>query len=200
MVSMESEMTDILFDLEGDFLPEGYVFALWKEIVRILPRLEEWPHAGMLPLKGSASGQGLLLPRRAKLALRIPMDFSAEALELSGKTLDIGGCSIRTGKGGKRPIEAYPTLHAHFVESDREETDFLGDVAGKLDEMGITGKLICGRHQIMPCGNERLSGYSLVVHDLKPAGSIRLQHFGLGKYRHFGCGQFVPHKTISGLE
>lgn len=197
---MENEMTDMLFDLEGDFLPEGYAFHLWNAIVNILPWIEDTTHAGILPLKGSLNGRILLLPKRAKLGLRIPLDCSEKALDLTGKTLVIGDSSVKIGKGAKKPIEAYPTLHSHFVESGKEETDFLEDVAETLEGMGIAGKCICGRSQRMKLGNEPLAGYSLVVHDLKPSGSIGLQQSGLGKHRRYGCGLFVPHKTISGLE
>ncbi|HQT27169.1 MAG TPA: type I-MYXAN CRISPR-associated protein Cas6/Cmx6 [Burkholderiales bacterium] len=193
-------MTDILFDLEGGFLPKGYGLLLWKEITLELPWLENQELAGILPLKGSSNAEGLLLPRRAKLALRIPLEHFTNALDLTGKTLDVGGNMLKIGRGKQRQIEAYPTLNSHFVVSDKDEADFLDEAEEKLAEMGISCKLICGRHQTMHFGDELLSGYSLVAHDLKPAGSIRLQHSGLGAHRHIGCGFFAPHKTIAGLE
>ena len=45
-----------------------------------------------------------------------------------------------------------------------------------------------------------VQGYSLVIHDLKPEESLRLQGAGLGNNRFLGCGVFMPYKVISGLE
>ncbi len=197
---MASEITDIVFDLEGNFLPEGYGALLWKELVLALPWLENQNPAGILPIKGASSGKGLLLPRRAKLALRIPAEFFRNALDLEGKTIEVGESTLKIGRGKERRIEAYPTLNSHFVVSEMDETDFLHDAEEKMGELGIACKLICGKHQALKYGTETLSGYSLVAYDLKPPGSIRLQHSGLGSHRHIGCGFFVPHKTIAGLE
>lgn len=197
---MENDMTDVLFDLEGGFLPRGYGFPLWKAISALLPWLEDQRQAGILPLKGSPSGEHLLLPKRAKLALRIPGQFAQTAMALCGKTLDVDGTPLKIGSGRQKAIEPYPTLHAQIVESTKNETDFIDDVSKNLAEMQISCKLICGKHQTLKHGKDVVSGYSLVVHDLKPAESIRLQYWGLGDHRHFGCGLFVPHKTIAGLE
>ncbi len=197
---MANEMTDVRFDLEGRFVPEGYAFPLWGEVTRILPELQDFELAGILPLKGAASGEGLLLPRRAKLALRIPTSFVRNALELSGKTLDIEGNPLHVGTGNPREIEAYPTLRSQFVASEKIETDFLKEVETQLEKLEVSCKWICGRRQTLRNGETVLSGYSLAVHDLKPPASIRLQQAGLGNYRRFGCGLFVPHKTIAGLD
>ncbi len=197
---MESEMTDIVFDIKGDLVPLGYPFLLWDEITKTLPWLNEEAHAGILPLKGAASNEGMLLPKRTKLAIRIPEKFAQQALPLSGKRLDIEGHFLEVGQGKKRAIEAYPTLKAHIVESEKIEASFMEDVERELGELGILCKLICGKRQSLKYGNETISGYGLVVHDLKPEASIRLQQVGLGNFRRFGCGIFVPHKTIAGLD
>lgn len=193
-------MTDIRFDLECAFLPMGYAFPLWAEIALALPWLHGDSQSGILPLKGSASGGGIALPKRAKLVLRIPEAHARKALELTGRTLDIGGNPLKIGQGRQKPIEPYPTLKSQLVESSKEEEAFLGDIAEALAEMQIPCKWICGRYHSLQNGNEAIAGYSLVVHDLKPAGSVRLQQAGLGNYRRYGCGLFVPHKTIAGLD
>ena len=197
---MPNEMIDVRFDLEGRFVPNGYALPLWSEVTRILPALEDFELAGILPLKGAASGEGLLLPRRAKLALRIPASFVRNALELSGKTLDIEGNPLYVGTGAPREIEAYPTLRSQFVASEKTETDFLEEIEEELEQLEISCKWICGRKQTLKNGKTIISGYSLAVHDLKPPASIRLQQVGLGNYRRLGCGIFVPHKTIAGLD
>ncbi|MBY0578511.1 MAG: type I-MYXAN CRISPR-associated protein Cas6/Cmx6 [Burkholderiales bacterium] len=192
---MDNEVSDMVFDLKAGFVPADYAFSLWDELVRILPWLETLASAGILPLKGAESGGGILLPQRAKLVLRLPEKSARNALELTGSTLDIGGDLFEVGSGRKKCLEPYPTLHSKLVASEQDEAGFLIEIAAKLAELDIPCKWICGRRQ-----TGRVAGYSLVIHDLKPAGSIRLQQTGLGDYRRFGCGVFVPHKTISGLD
>ena len=197
---MANEMTDIVFDLKGDFVPLGYPFLLWSELSKILPWLNDEVRAGILPLKGAVSDEGMLLPKRTKLAVRIPEAFTQQTMPLTGKRLDIEGHFLEIGPGKIRTIEAYPTLKAHIVESEKSEVAFLEDVERELGKLGIPCKWICGKRQTLNYGNQTISGYSLVAHDLKPEGSIRLQQLGLGNFRRFGCGIFVPHKTIAGLD
>jgi hypothetical protein len=59
--------------------------------------------------------------------------------------------------------------------------------------------LICGKRRDINDDQQSIHGYSLVVHDLTPEASLRLQFVGLGEGRQFGCGIFVPSKVISGL-
>jgi len=194
------DMVDMAFDLKGSFVPAGYVFSLWNEVARILPWLEAEELAGILPLRGSHSGNGLLLANRSKLVLRLPVRLVAQTMVLSGQSLNIGRDVLQIGEGRQRPLQAHATLHANLVESDDEEEQFIADVATQLNDMKITCKWICGQHHTAVGAGLSLSGYSLVLHDLKPDASLHVQRVGLGGSRRFGCGIFVPYKDISGLD
>ena len=76
---------------------------------------------------------------------------------------------------------------------------FVENINTQLGEMGIKGKLICGRRRTIGDDSQSMQGFSLVVHDLKAEASLHLQFVGLGTGRQFGCGIFVPYKVISGL-
>ena len=41
---------------------------------------------------------------------------------------------------------------------------------------------------------------SLMLAELQPEESIRLQEDGLGPLRHMGCGIFIPHKGIEAVK
>jgi len=193
-------MVDMAFDLDGGFVPKGYPFALWRELINILPWLETEPMAGVMALRGSASGEGMLLPLRAKLVLRLPAERAQQATLLSGHKLEIEGHALSVGMARARLLQPHPTLHAHLVENAGNEEAFLNDIADQLRQMNIVCKWICGKRGTLLGGGHSLSGYSLVLHDLKPQGSLQLQCMGLGGNRRFGCGIFVPYKVISGLE
>ncbi|TXT21709.1 MAG: CRISPR-associated protein Cas6-related protein, partial [Gallionellaceae bacterium] len=161
--------------------------------------LEADEFAGILPLRVAASGGNMLLPQRAKLVLRLAADCVQQGRSLSGQELEIGGSIVRVGDAVERPLVPYPTLHAHLVESGCDEEVFTAGVTEQLREMAIDCKLICGKRLAVAGAKRMIFGYSLVLHDLKPEDSLRIQNVGLGGNRRFGCGIFVPHKAISGL-
>jgi CRISPR-associated protein Cas6 len=194
------DMIDVVFDLDGSSVPDGYPFALWAEVVRCLPWLENEAHAGILPLRGSASGETVLLSKRTKLVLRLPVDRAPQAGQLSGQKLTVDGSILMVGKGKERQLLAATTLHSYIVQSDLGEIEFLAEMKKKLQEMNVPCNLICDKHRRISGAKQSLGGFGLVLHDLKPQASILIQRIGLGGSRHFGCGIFVPFKAISGLE
>ncbi|MGO8756406.1 MAG: type I-MYXAN CRISPR-associated protein Cas6/Cmx6 [Gallionellaceae bacterium] len=192
------EMMDVSFDLNGSHLPAGYQFALWLELVRCLPWLEAEESAGIHPIRG-ATGGGMLLPQRAKLMLRLPAALAGKSATLSGQQIKLETGSLQVGAAKERILQPCTTLHAHLVEGAEQEDVFLDGVAGQLNEMGIACKWICGKRASINDARQKISGYSLVLHDLKPDASLQLQYEGLGGNRHFGCGIFIQYKAIAGL-
>jgi len=193
-------MVDMVFDLTGAMVPENFSFALWSEIARMLPWLKEETNAGILPLRGSASGNKILLSKRSKLILRIPVERAVQTAQLTGKQLNIGGGNLIVGKGKERQLLPTTTLHSYMVESDLGEIEFLADIKQKLQAMNIPCNLICDKYRKVNDAEHSLTGFGLVLHDLKPQASMQIQRSGLGGARHFGCGIFVPFKAISGLD
>lgn len=193
-------MIDMVFDLDGGTLPAAYPFALWAELIRLVPQLAEDKSVGVLPLRGTGNNEGLLLPKRAKLVMRLPATLAElAASRLTGQQLDITGNTVRLGAAKTRPIQPYPTIHAQLVTGTSDEVLFVEDIKKQMGKLGVTGKLICGRRLTINGGQESIHGYSLVLHDLKAEASLQLQYLGLGEDRQFGCGIFIPYKVISGL-
>jgi CRISPR-associated protein Cas6 len=196
-----TQIIDMVFDASGESLPPDYPFALWEALKRHAPHLPEDGSVGVLPLRTAESGGERLLPKRAKLILRLPQALEqATGAALSGSTLDIAGHPLRLGTGKLREIAPHPTLHAQLVTGLPDELAFLDEMRALLDAMEIKAGLLCGKHATLAGGSLGLSGFSLVVHGLKPGASLRLQHEGLGEGRHFGCGIFLHHKVIPGSE
>ncbi len=195
-----TEMIDAVFDVRGDSIPTSYPLDLWDSLVRCMPNLEKDQSIGVIPLRTSASGDGMLLPKRAKLTIRLPSELGTQAAALSGLSLEIGNSTLQLGGFKLRAIQPYPTLHAHLVHTDDDEESFVKEVNKTLSDLGIEkAKLICGLRNRMAFSTHSISGFSLVIHDLKPEDSLRLQYFGLGTDRRYGCGIFVPYKVISDL-
>lgn len=200
MSNVPAEMIDAVFGVSGGTLPATYPYALWQALLRHAPALAGHTSVGVLPLRAAVSEDGMLLPRRAKLVLRLPAILTAHVDALSGQQLDLGETLLQLGKGTLRPLQPYPTLHAHLVGAHADEEQFMRDVSSALAKLEVAGKLICGMRNTLHTPERAIHGFSLVIHDLKPEASLRLQCAGLGADRNFGCGIFVPYKAITDLD
>lgn len=193
-------MIDMVFELNGEALPTSYPFALWDGLVRCTPQLANDDLVGIIPLRTVQSDENMLLPKRVKLAIRLPQALAEIISDLSGRELDISGNKLRLGACQPRSIQPHPTLHAQLVIGTDDEAGFLKEIQAGLDAMNIRGRLICGKRQTLSDNSRTLIGHSLVIYDLAPEASLHLQYAGLGAGRRFGCGIFVPYKIISGLQ
>ncbi len=195
-----TEMIDVVFEISGGTLPIAYPYALWNELVRLAPQLGDDEDVGVVPLRMAVSNEGMLLPKRAKLVLRLPQALVDAVSDLAQKQMRVAGSELHLGSCKTRSIQHYPTLHAQLVTGADDEIAFVKEVESALAAMDVEAKLICGQRHTLADADNAISGYSLVLHDLTPEGSICVQYAGLGKGRQFGCGIFVPYKVISGLE
>lgn len=201
MTDTATEMIDLLFELEGGMLSVDYPFALWEALTTHFPQLAQEQRAGVLPLRLSASNTGMLLTKRAKLALRLPTELADQAANaLQGRELDVTGNWLHLGAAKMRTIQPSATVHAQMVAGSSDEVMFMEEVRAQLGEMQIDAHLICGLRSSLGNGQQTIHGFSLVIHDLKPEASVQLQYTGLGGERRYGCGIFVPYKAITGLE
>lgn len=199
-MSHAAGMIDLVFDLRGETLPLDYPFALWAELERLAPKLAGNEDVGVLPLKVSDSGNHVLLAKRTKLVLRLPLEMVDAAAGLSGARLDIPPGTLTLGEMKKRELQPHPTLHAQLAAGSADEMEFMEAVQARFSALEISANTICGKRRTLSDGRQSISGYSLVVHDLKPEASLLLQSAGMGEGRRYGCGIFMPYKVISDLE
>ena len=200
MTAQRPEMIDVVFEISGGTLPAAYPYDLWNELARLVPQLAEDANIGVIPLRVAESKEGMLLPKRAKLVIRLPHELAEVASGLAQQQMRVAGSPIQLGACKTRVIQHYPTLHAQLVTGAEDEIAFMAEVESALAAMEVEAKLICGQRRTLAGGDRAITGYSLVLHDLTPEGSLRVQYTGLGNERRFGCGIFIPYKVISGLE
>jgi CRISPR-associated protein Cas6 len=194
-----AKFREIQFDLNGLELPEDHGYALFEEIARHLPWLRETPNAGIHPVHGAPSGRNanLVINRRVKLVMRLPLDRIADAQSLADKAIDLGTGKIVIGVMKVKPLIPFSTLYSHFVDvGTDDEADFMAEVRRLLDEMDIPGGLIPGKRRKMYTPNGVIGGYSLMLHDISLMQSLTVMELGLGLHRGYGCGIFIPHKSI----
>ena len=200
MSASNQEMIDAVYDISAEVIPAAYHVPLWHALQQRIPGMAEEIRAGVVPLRTSISDAGMLLAKRSKLVVRLTLPLAENYALLSGQTIDLDGITLQLGSGKLRKLQSYSTLHAHLVSTSKDEVEFLQDVASTLNELGIAGKLLCGMRNVMQTPDREISGFSLVIHDLKPEDSLKLQYAGLGADRRFGCGIFIPYKVITDLD
>jgi len=83
-------------------------------------------------------------------------------------------------------------------EPDQDETAFLAKMAAEMSRLGVpVSKLLSGRSHVLRVPGGLLHTRSLMVAELEPEASLRLQRSGVGPERAMGCGLFIGHKDIA---
>lgn len=193
-----ARVRDVYYDLAGHELPEDHGDRLMHAILACLPWLADLPLAAIQPIHGAASGHGtLVINKRAKLMLRLPIAALEQAPALCGHSLELGCGRLQVGHLKIKPLLPFGYLYAPCVDlGTGDEAAFLARARAALSEMGVEAGLIPGKARKMQVAHAEVSGYSLMLHDLTLPHSIIVQEQGLGGNRLRGCGVFVPHKSI----
>jgi CRISPR-associated protein Cas6 len=207
-VKIPDDIVDLLFSIECRQLPVDHAYPLSAALHDALPWLAKEERAAIHQVHVAASqngwerpaeGDGVLhLSKRTKLTLRLPRDRLDDARLISGATLDIAGHPMKIGTSKIRPLSKLGTIFSRYVVSDEpEEERFLRRVIDELETKEVqVKKALCGIVHTLQTEEGPLHTRSLLLADLKPEDSIRLQREGLGSHRKLGCGIFIPHKGI----
>ena len=208
------DVIDLAFRIACPTIPLDHAHALSSALLDKLPWLAEEDHAGIHLVHGAASGNGwyrpedtenelLHLSRRTRMRLRIPASRLQDARALTGQMLDIAGHSLEVGKADVCGLSTLPTLFSRYVVTSEalDETQFLELAAEQLKALDIPCRKMLGgiTHKMnFPAGP--VFTRSLMVAELQPEQSVRLQQLGLGDGRTVGCGLFLPHKGIAAVK
>ena len=208
---ISDEVVDLAYRIGCPTLPLDHAHSLSSALLQALPWLADEETAGVHLIHGAASGNGwfrpedtenelLHLSRRTRMRLRVPKKRLQDARALSGQTLDIEGHPLEICKSEVFMLSSLPTLFSRYVltQAEHDETQFLEDAAKDLKAMDIPcRKMLGGITHTMNFPDGQVVTRSLMVADLEPEQSVRLQQFGLGGGRAIGCGLFLPHKGIA---
>jgi CRISPR-associated protein Cas6 len=209
-----NEVVDLVFTIRCRAIPSDHAQALSREVVARLPWLAREAHCGLQTVHGAPSGNGWYRPdlddrsalihlsRRARLWLRMPRGRVADGVRLEGATLDVAGHELVVGDPTVRELNPLATLFCRYVVAPAEvqepEEDFLAWAAAQLQAVQVPArKLMCGRSSTVGSDAGDLPVRSLMVADLSPEASLRLQRHGIGTHQAMGCGIFIPHKGIA---
>jgi CRISPR-associated protein Cas6 len=194
-------MVDVHLPLRGREIPRDHRLLLADALARALPWLADDPGTAIHPVRLVPGGAARsLLSSRARLVIRVRRERVADLAALGGHTLDLAGCALQLGAPHVRELLPHATLYAHFVDAGAaDEAAFLESVAEQLVQLDAACHRVCGREQRLLGPGEALHGFSLMLHGLRAAASLRVQEQGLGAHRLMGCGVFVPHKSAAAV-
>jgi CRISPR-associated protein Cas6 len=199
-----AEVVEVAFAVRGTGLPRDWRAALAQGFAAAAPELAADARTAVrlahaVPGGGGPADPTLLSPR-TRLVVRAPREQTAAVARLSGLVLHMGGFEVHLGAAKARELLAHGTLYAHFVATDAaDEAAFLQVMAAELQALDARCLRVCGRLQQVRSGDGMLRGYSLMLHGLSAAASLRVQERGLGSHRLMGCGVFVPHKSAAAV-
>jgi CRISPR-associated protein Cas6 len=197
----EATMTDMVFSLAGRSLPRDHAQALQQALQQALPWLADEPLAGIHAVKlVHGSGAQALLSQRARLLLRLPNRCVQPAAALTGRMLDVAGCPVQVGAAYCRALLPYATLYAHAVAAPSEsEADFVNLVSAEVHKLQLRSQWVCGKRHSRQVQGQPMTTFSLMLHGLSLADSLRVLESGLGPHRQLGCGIFVPHRSAAAV-
>lgn len=190
---------DVQFDLAGGEIPADHGVALDAALCIHLPWLAEATDVGIHPVHAAPTGRNanLVINRRVKLVLRIPVTRRADVAALCGARIDPGAGELLIGDLKEKRLSPFAYLYSHFVDMGvADEAAFLAAARAELEEMGIRCGLIPGKQRKMATPAGEVAGFSLMLHDVDLLQSLQVQEVGIGRGRRRGCGIFIPHKSI----
>lgn len=197
----QAALVDMVFPLGGHSLPRDSAPALLAALQRELPWLAQEPSTGIHPLKlVPGNGAQALLSQRTRLLLRLPRGLIEAANGLAGRSLLVAGQTVTLGRPHLRELLPHRTLYAYAVAAEADdEIGFMQSMNDELQMLQVRTQVICGKRQQHDWPGGSMVTFSLMLHGLSPADSLRLQEHGLGRHRLLGCGIFVPHKSASAV-
>ena len=205
-----SEMVDLSFSVDCKELPYDHAYELSSEIIKLVPEIKNDNRNAIQTLHGPMSGNGwvradgenIFLSKRAKLCLRVRKDHADKIREIEGKKIKLFGNELNIGKSKIKSFLVVRDLFCRFVScnEDLPEENFLEEVQAELRAFKVNiNKALCGQSKRISFGEKSLYTRSLVIADLTKEEAVILQEEGVGKHRLFGCGIFLPHKSIDAV-
>ncbi len=212
--AVPDDVVNVLFAIDCKRLPVDHGYSLSAALCQAVPWLREVPGVAVhtVHLAGSQNGwqrpdhdteHFLLLSRRTKLTLRVPKAQVPAILDsLQGATLQVAGSPLTLGEAKVKRLSIEPTLYSRYVvsHSHEGEDEFLSRTAIELRGLEVrVRKALCGKVYPLSTPQGPITTRSLLLADLTPEESVRLQQQGLGPHRMMGCGIFIPHKGIAAV-
>mgnify|MGYP001411713932 FL=1 len=209
-IAYDSDMAELSFSVNCRELPYDHAYELSSEILNLVPQIKNDNRNSIQTLHGPMSGNGWVRPdseniplsKRAKLIMRINKSQIDNIKDIEGKEIKLFGNSLKIGVSKVKNFLIVKDLFCRFVISDNKisEDDFLEKIQMELRNFNVNiKKALCGRSMTINFGQKTVYTRSLMIADLSKEESLKLQEEGVGEKKLYGCGIFLPHKSIDAV-
>lgn len=216
---------EIQFSLKGKTLPADHGYSLYSALKNIVSedskkiiledsKIEDFPPEVILStIPGISNRQGLIyLNRSSRLRLRCPSEQASQWYRLfQNQVLEIRGHLIRLVQPRLCLLEPSEVLKSRLVTFKLEKWDiheapayFLESCKRGLEKLEIKGKAFIDSNsdgdlavRSLKIKKKNVMGFGVVVEELNEQDSIKLQCYGLGGRKHFGCGWFYACSEVA---
>ncbi len=207
-------IVDLSFKVSCKQIKLDHAWALTDALSDIVPWFKEEDQAAIHHIYIPQSGNGWLRPddfedelihlsRRTRLKIRIPHHKLEDLQIISGKTISIDGNELTFGRSELHLLSTMTTIvarHVYIPGTDDDEELFLQTAQQQINALGIqVRKMLCGKFHQLKTPSGTIKTRSLMISDISPEESIRLQEYGIGQYYNYGCGVFIPQKGITAV-
>lgn len=209
------KMVDIIFRIRCKQLAVDHAQALAQAVLNHVPQLSSEPGSGVhtIHVAGSQNGwerpdtedEVLILSKRTRLQLRVAHSSADQMIqELNDTELQVNGDSLVVLQGKVKTFSPTPTLlarHTYFdATTPLDEQTFISRLIEQCSELDFKpSKVLCGKEHLMKTPDGQVCMRSVLLADVPPLASLRLQDNGLGLGRFMGCGILIPHKDTAAV-
>lgn len=213
------DFLEIQFSLRGKTLPADHGYALYSAIKNLDLKELKTPEGNLdqsillSSISGVNDNKGMIyLTSTSRLRLRCPAEKATKWYRyLQNQVLDIRGNLIRLTQPRLTIPKPSQTLKARLVtfkldtwESHSAPSYFLTSCQKALSKLEIQGTPFIDSNdqgdlalRALKIRQKNCLGYGVIVENLGEEDSIKLQCYGMGGRKHFGCGWFYPIKEVN---
>jgi len=201
------KIVDVSFKVNCKKIAADHAYDLYQAVTHLIPKINDVNNLDIHSVYGAESGAGwerpeteIYLSKRTRFCIRTPIEFADELFKLNEKTLNIGKYEMKLSKPNIKKLIITDTLFCRAVvfKNYSDENIFLKNVNDFLKSIDINiKKMLCGKEHIIKTPNGNLVGKTLLITDLEKKDSIKIQEIGIGVGKLYGCGIFLPHKSIA---
>lgn len=203
---------EVQFSIQGKTLPADHGYAWYSAIKQTFLENKDVPPDVMLcSVSGVPDKDGMIyLNRASRFRLRCPADSEQVRFwyGLQNTVINVQGHLVRLVRPRlclPQPSEVlkarlvtfkleavnHHEVPFYFLESCKKSLDKLEIKANAFIDSNDNGDLARRALQIK---QKKVVGFGVIVEDLSENDSLKLQYYGLGGRKHFGCGWFYPVK------
>jgi CRISPR-associated protein Cas6 len=197
-------LVELCFPVRGQYLPADHGYALFAACVHLNPEIRQQETVSILTIPGFPDKQGkIILTEHSCLRIRVPIPLIPLVYKLAGKSIRLGIHDIQIGIPEIFTLKSANRLQSRIVviKGYSEPESFLVAAQRQVDELEISAQISIPKdrqgefcRKTIKVKRYTIVGFTTEVSGLSDEDSLKLQQWGIGGKRHFGCGYFLACK------